>query len=134
MNRRRTLPGVVTGRPTRRASPPASQTGSTLVEVLVAVALAAVALTVFLTAIDAGIRGMASVQERTVAATLARSQMEIVKTAPWPGPYASVSAPPGYAVGAQAQPGIVAGVQLITISVQRDGRSVLTLQGYKGQR
>ena len=123
MNRRRRLPGVAT-----------VEHGSTLVEVLVALAIAAIALTVFLAAIEAGLRGVASIQERTVATTVARSQMEAIKAAPWPGPYLPVSAPPGYVVGVSTGPGLVAGVQLVTVTVQRDGRSIMSLQGYKGQR
>jgi len=138
MNRRRTVPRVATEEPLREPFAPGSHPhaypGSTLVEILVALAIAGLALTVFLAALEAGIRGVASVQHRTVAATLARSQMELIKTAPWPGPYPPVSAPPGYAVTVDTQPGIVAGVQLVTVNVQRDGRGVLTLQGYKGQR
>ncbi len=110
----------------------AGERGSTLIEILVALGIIAVALTVFLAALQLGLRGVANVQEQTLAASLARSQMESVKAAPWPGPYPALAAPSGYTVTTTPESGPLPGLQLITVTVSRHGRPLLTIQGYKG--
>jgi hypothetical protein len=81
-----------------------------------------------------GVRTVASVNEQTIAATLVRSQLEAVKNAAWPGPYSPLAAPTGYTIQLSTAPGPIAGIQIVTVAVQRNGREILRAQGYKGQR
>lgn len=118
----------------RRRTTPACAAGSTLVEILVALAIVAVTLTVVVAMLQAAVGAVASVHEQTLAAALARSQMETIKSSPWPGPYPTVAAPAGYQVTAGVGPGPLSGLQIITVTVRRDGRSIVVVQGYKGQR
>jgi Tfp pilus assembly protein PilV len=108
--------------------------GSTLLEVLVALGIVAVTLTVVVSMLVMGVRAVGNVDEQTVATTLARSQMESVKSAAWPGPYSPVAAPAGFTIQITTAPGPSASIQVVTVRVQRDGREILRVDGYKGQR
>jgi type II secretory pathway pseudopilin PulG len=108
--------------------------GSTLLEVLIALGIVAIALTFFVSILQLSVHSVTVVHEQTTAAILARSQMETIKSAAWPGPYSTISAPPGFTVLVASAPGPIAAIQVITVRVQADGRDILTVQGYKGQR
>lgn len=110
------------------------QQGATLVDILVALAIAAIALTVMLSVLSIGVHSVASIQERATASALARSQIESIKSAPWPGPYSTIAAPSGYSISLEVGAGPVTGIQLVTVTVRRDQRAILSLQAYKGQR
>jgi len=108
--------------------------GSSLLEILVALGIVAIALTVFVSMLQLGVGSVASIQEQTMAALLARSQMETVKSAAWPGPYPSIAPPSGYTINVSSSPGPLADIQSITVRIQRDGRHILSVQGFKGHR
>jgi prepilin-type N-terminal cleavage/methylation domain-containing protein len=137
MNRRTKLPRVVCRIDFGRmlvATRARADRGSTLVEILVAMGIVAVALAVFISMLQTGVLTVGSVQDQTVASALARSQMEVVKSAAWPGPYPVVAIPPGYSVTVSSDPGPSPELQLVTVRVLRAGRTVVTLQGYKANR
>jgi type II secretory pathway pseudopilin PulG len=131
MNRRTTHACVAAA---SRQQPGSDLPGATLLEALVALAIVTIALTVFVSMLQFGVHSVAGLHEQTLATALARSQMEAVKAAAWPGPYPPVAAPSGYTVSVANAAGPVAGVQLITVRVHHGGQTVLTLEGYKGQR
>ncbi len=115
--------------------------GVGLVEVLVAVAILGTAVVALLAAVSTGSLGVASSDERVTAANLARSQLEYVKSQPYaaaPAAYATVTPPAGYSVSAEAtsitDPPADALIQKITVTVARDGETVLTVEDYKVDR
>jgi type II secretory pathway pseudopilin PulG len=137
MNRRRMKPHVVPSPPPSAATAevgPHAERGSTLVEILIALGIMAVVLTVFVSILQLGVFSVGDIQERTTAMTLARSQIETIKSAPWPGPYPTLAAPTGYSVTTSVGAGPMPTIQVISVRIQHNGRDVLTTQAYKGQR
>jgi Tfp pilus assembly protein PilV len=115
------------------------QAGVGLVETLIAVAILSVTLVALLAAISTGSRGVAITEERVTAENLARSQMEYAKSEPYltaPASYATVTPPAGYTVSAEATsiPGGDSFIQKITVTVARDGVTLLTVEDYKVDR
>ena len=116
-----------------------AQAGVGLVETLVAVAILGVTLTVLLAAISTGSAGVATTEERVTAENLARSQLEYTKSQPYlpaPASYATVTPPAGYAVSAEATsiPDSDSSIQQITVTVTRDGETLLTVEDFKVDR
>ncbi len=116
-----------------------SEAGFSLVESLVAVAILASALVVFLGGLSTGALATSSADRLSTAHQLARSQMEATKGEPYaaaPHTYPSVAAPATYAVSAVASalPGGDASIQLITVTVTKEGAPAFTLEGYKVDR
>jgi len=134
MNRRRSSACVVPDTAVAHLKASAMLPAATLTEILVALGVLAIALTVFVSVLQLGVHSAAAIHEQTTAARLARSQMEIIKNAAWPGPYPAVTSPPGYIVSVSLSQGPLTSLQLVQVRVQHDQRDVLTLQGYKGQR
>jgi len=115
------------------------QEGVGLVETLVAVAILSVTLVTLLAAISTGSIGVATTEERVTAENLARSQLEYTKSQPYstaPASYATVTPPAGYAVSADATsiPESDSSVQMVTVTVARDGDTLLTVEDYKVDR
>lgn len=115
------------------------QEGVGLVETLVAVAILGVTLVTLLAAISTGSIGVATTEERVTAENLARSQLEYAKSQSYltaPASYATVTPPVGYTVSAEATsiPEGDSSIQKITVTVTRDGDTLLTTEGYKVDR
>lgn len=115
------------------------QEGVGLVEVLVAVAILGVTLVALLTAISTGSLGVATTEERVTAENLARSQLEYTKSQaflPAPASYATVTPPTGYTVSADAVsiPEGASTIQKITVTITRNGETLLTVEDYKVDR
>lgn len=115
--------------------------GVALVEVLVAVAIIGIALVVLLSAVSTGSIGVAETEERVTAENLARSQLEYTKSQAYlaaPASYATVTPPSGYAVSAEAasieDPETDGYIQKITVTVTREGETLLTVEDYKVDR
>lgn len=122
-----------------RAAMTSGQEGVGLVETLVAVAILGATLVVLLTAISTGVIGVAMTEERVTAENLARSQLEYTKSQTYvaaPASYATVTPPAGYTVSAEASsiPGGDSSIQQITVTVTRDGETLLTVEDYKVDR
>lgn len=115
------------------------ESGSALVESLVAVAILGTALVLYLGGISTGALTTARTENTSTAQQLARSQMEYVKSAPYETtgtPYPTITPEAGYEIEASSAPvpGGNASVQLITVEVSRDGVPVFTLQGLRVDR
>ena len=115
------------------------QEGVGLVETLVAVAILGVTLVTLLAAISTGSIGVATTEERVSAENLARSQLEYAKSQSYltaPASYATVTPLAGYAISADATsiPEGDSSVQKITVTVTRDGDTLLTVEDYKVDR
>jgi len=116
-----------------------AQEGVGLAETLIAVAILGVTLVALLAAISTGSIGVATTEERVTAENLARSQLEYTKSQPYllaPASYPTVTPPAGYTVSADAT-SILEGdssVQMITVTVTRDGETLLTIEDFKVDR
>ena len=116
------------------------QEGFGLVEVLVALAIVATAVIMFLTTLSTGSRTVALMYERTTAENLARSQLEYTKSQDFiiaPASYDTItSLPTDFTVSAQASAveDRDDNVQKITVTVYRNGESTLVLEDFKVDR
>lgn len=133
--------------------------GLTLVEVLVALGILAAVAVVFLLGMTTSSKAVMVSQERVAADSLAKSEMEYVKSAAYHSAnvtwsYQLPSSPPswdpthslpygygGYSIDVTAEYVVVVpghtwddGIQKITVTITRGGETVLTLEGYKVNR
>ena len=114
--------------------------GISLAEVLVALAIVATAVVMFLSTLLTGSKTVGLIYERTTAENLARSQLEYTKSQdyiPAPSSYDTImSLPSGFTVSAQAS--AIAGrdddIQKITVTVYRGGKSILLIGDFKVNR
>jgi type II secretory pathway pseudopilin PulG len=126
--------------PARRVA--SSERGVGLVETLIAVAILSLTLTVLLAAVSTGSLAVSRADERAVAENLARSQLEYTKSQtyiPLPGAvYAIVTPPAGYTVAVAAAaiptPSTDAAIEKITVTVSRNGQSLLSVEDFKVNR
>jgi len=115
----------------------ADERGAGLVEVVVAVAIIVIVLTVFLSALSTGSFGVSVVRERVTAENIARSQLEYVKESDF------IAATDHYTPTAISHTGYTAaisattiytGVQLITVTISHNGEPVFMIENYKVDR
>ena len=114
------------------------QKGTTLIEVLIAIALLGMIAVPFLTALSTSSRALIIADERTTAESLVRSQMEYVKSQEYDanGTYAEIAdadIPVGYDVYLANVTELEPGLQEITVTVERDGEPVLITSTYKAR-
>jgi len=115
------------------------QKGTTLIEVLIAIAILGMIAVPFLTALSTSSRALIIADERTTAESLVRSQMEYVKSQEYDanGTYAEIAdadIPVGYDVYLNVTK-LMPGLQEITVTVERDNdKLVLTTSTYKVDR
>lgn len=111
------------------------ETGATLVEILVALAIIASTLTIFVIALSTGAFGVRTAERLTTANNLAASQLESIKGATYDaaGAYVPIPALPGYAVAVTSRE-IVTGLQQITVTVSLQGETLSTVSNYKVNR
>jgi len=126
--------------------------GLTLVEVLVALGILAAVAVIFLLGMTTSSKAVMVSQERVAADSLAKSQMENIKSWAYdsdpnhnPPDYSAAKladSPPFYinfvAERLEVKGGNPAGeddgIQKITVTITRDGETVLKLEGYKVNR
>jgi prepilin-type N-terminal cleavage/methylation domain-containing protein len=126
--------------------------GFTFVEILIAMAILGIIAAAFLSALASSSRSTSLSDERTSAESLARTEMEYVKNSvyvvvPWqynlpatPPPWdAGHTLPAGYTgysinVSAALVHTTDDGLQLVTVVVSHNGKTVLTLTGYRTNR
>jgi len=137
-----------------------SSRGIGLIEVLIALALLGIIAITFLSGLSTASMALIIADERATAESLARSQMEFVKNQPYFDYSESghenydgicdVIECEGYTVEVVAEPidpetgqpyneeeGVFAGddgIQKITVTVRRDDKAVITMEGYKVER
>jgi type II secretory pathway pseudopilin PulG len=114
--------------------------GVGLVETLIAVGILGLALTVLLAAVSTGSLAVSRTEERVAAENLARSQLEYTKSQAYltpPASYAIVTPSPGgydVAVEAASIPDTNSAIEKITVTVSRDGKTLLVVEDYKVNR
>ncbi len=114
-----------------------NEKGFTLIEVLVALAITGLVVVAFLTAMNIAYKATFISNERTTAESLARSQMEYVKTQQYDntGAYDVITSPANYTIGLLPPPvELEVGLQKITVTISHNTKQVLTLEGYKVDR
>lgn len=121
-----------------------SEAGDTLITALVALLIVGVTGAAFLDGLATTSRATAIADKISTAESLAKSKMEFVKKAAYVPEATSYSIAPnpegndyiGYAVSVTAAPLHTPddGIQKITVTVARNGRDELKLEGYKTAR
>ena len=116
------------------------QRGSGFLEVLFALVILGLIAVVFLGAISAGLSGADKVDAQLTADSLARTQLENIKSLPYADSNAypiSVSPPPGYAllmditdISPESYPNTL---QKVVIIIHRDSRHIFEVESYKAK-
>jgi prepilin-type N-terminal cleavage/methylation domain-containing protein len=118
--------------------PKSGRKGFSLLEVLIAIAIMAIFVTVLLSSLSTSSQALILNDTRQTAKNLAETQMEIIKKTPYSNAYTLPPASdPSYtsvvSVDTSLYPSQVKGpnVQKVTIVVSRYGNAVYTLEDYK---
>jgi len=116
-----------------------SQKGIGLVETLVAVAILGTSVVAFVVSLSAGSLTVNELDRETIAQSLAQTQMEYTKNytfIPGASTYPVLAVPATYSVSVNvlAIPGTDTNIQKITVTVQKDSASILTVSNYKVKR
>jgi prepilin-type N-terminal cleavage/methylation domain-containing protein len=130
----------------------ADERGDSLVEILVAVAIIAIVLTAFLSALSTGSLGVSVVHERVTAENLARAQLEYIKDYTYTvgaTSYPIVAHPDNYSItlgisywyspteAFTSNPSVdsdCCGMQCITVTISHNGEPVFTAVDHKLDR
>ena len=127
-----------------------SERGATIVEELVTVAIIAFGIVILVAMIYTGVVGVRQVDDKVIAETLVRSQLELIKDAayqanPISSPYPAVSTVPGYSVvvgieywNAGSSTFVSTqrndGLQQITVTVSSGGDTLIQTSAFKVNR
>jgi prepilin-type N-terminal cleavage/methylation domain-containing protein len=113
-----------------------SEKGSTLIEVLLALALLGIISASFLGATMQTTKSRVTADERSSAKILAESLMDTVKKQPYASSYNGTIIIPGEFAGYTANCTVedMYNIQKLTIAVQHQGREILTLENHKADR
>ena len=111
------------------------EAGASLVEVLVTVAIIAIVLVVFITALSTGSMGVRLSTRRTTATNLAAIQLESIKSEAYDagGSYGTIDRPANYDIVLTTNV-ITTGLQQVTVTVTYDGEALIELSNYKVDR
>ena len=118
---------------------PGNESGVTLLETLVALAILGLVAVAFLSGLTTAARATIIADEQATAESIARSQMEYAKSYTYDSEattYPTVDTPEGYAVSVEVSsiPSTDADIQKITVTVNRGSKLILTVEGYKVDR
>jgi prepilin-type N-terminal cleavage/methylation domain-containing protein len=116
-----------------------SESGMSLVETLVALAILGICGTAFITALSIGSIAVNTHDESVTAQSLAQAQIEAIKSAPFDSTgisYSKIPTPNGYTISINVDSAIYSNsnIQEITVDILRDGNNVLELESYKVNR
>jgi prepilin-type N-terminal cleavage/methylation domain-containing protein len=113
------------------------QSGMTLMEVAVAVAILGIIGVAFIAGLGTNSRVLMIMDERESGRNLAENQMEYVKELAFASSYAPAALPvgyPGFSAQIEAETTRDANLQKITVSILSRGRAVAVLEDYKVNR
>jgi len=113
-----------------------SESGVSLVEALVAIAILGGGVLTMVLSISGGALAVQQNDHEVIAQNLARTQMEYIKNASYATTYSTVSAPAGYgiSVGVSSVPGGNANIQKITANITLNNAVIMTIVDYKVNR
>jgi len=124
-----------------------SEEGTTLVEELVSVAVIAIGIVILVAMITTGVIGVRLVDDKVIAESLARSQLELIKDSSYLAAYPAVAPIPNYSVGVGIEywnwngtTGTFGstvhndGLQRITVTVSSAGTTLVQTAEYKVDR
>ena len=116
-----------------------NETGVTLVEALVALAVLGLIAVAFLSGLTTAAQATLIADERATAESLARSQMEYVKNLDYDSSYTPDEIPAEYdgysaTIDAEDLPDTDGDIQKIRVTVYHGTKQVLTVDGYKVDR
>lgn len=121
-----------------------SEKGVSIIETLTALGIIAIIATGFITALGTGAKATYIAGERTMAESLARSEIEYIKSCSYnpADPPESYLIDPGLSVGGEwnvatftAQVhGVEDGIQKVTVEVRHEGKLILSVDAYKVNR
>ena len=118
-----------------------NESGMTLVEALVAIAILGGGVLTMVLAMSGGALAVQENGQEVTAQSLARTELEYIKNCaynPDATTYPTVSAPDGYSisVGVSAVPGTNGNrdIQKVTVNIFRDGAVIMTVTDYKVNR
>ena len=121
-----------------------NEAGVTLIETLIALAILGLIAVAFLGGLATAAKATIIADEQATAESLARSQMEYVKTLGYvydateypPAPIPGSEDYSGYSVMIDAEPlhDTDDGIQEITVTIKHHDKQVITLEGYKVDR
>jgi len=109
------------------------------VETLIAVAILGTAIVAFVVSLSVGSLAVNALDKETIAQGLAQTQMEYIKNYlydPGATTYPILTPPATYSVtvSVSAVPGADTNIQKITVTVSKDGVSLVTVTDYKVNR
>ncbi len=123
------------------------ESGMTLIEVLIALAILGITAVAFLSAAATATKSVILAQERVAAESLAKSQLEYMKSQTYditnnPPVYLEITPPAGYTINSAAErldplgdgTGNDDSLQKITVTVLKDGDELLDAEDYKVNR
>lgn len=121
------------------------EAGTTLVEELVTVAIIGIGIVVLVAMITTGVIGVRQVDDKVLAESLARSQLEIIKDSAYQAAYPAVAPIPSYSVAvgieywnASSSTFVSSvwddGLQKITVTVSSAGTPLVQTADYKVDR
>lgn len=116
-----------------------SQRGFVMIEMMLAVAIVGTAMLAVVAAFSTASATAQHVEGATTGEWVATSQIELIKTATYvltPGTYTSVAAPVGFAISnsTSAVTGGDENIQIVTVTVTRNGENVYTTSAMKVNR
>jgi prepilin-type N-terminal cleavage/methylation domain-containing protein len=116
-----------------------SESGMSLVETLVAIAILALCSTVFIGALSTGSIATSTHDEGATSQGLAQTQIEAIKAAAYDSTgasYSTIPVPTGYAISINTNSTIYSNnhIQKITVAVFHNGSNVFQLEDYKAIR
>jgi type II secretory pathway pseudopilin PulG len=116
-----------------------NESGISLVESLVAIAILGGGVLTMILAMSGGALAVNENDQEVVAQSLARTELEYIKNYTYDSgatTYPAVSAPAGYgiSVGVSAVPGGNANIQKVTANITRNGEVIMTVVDYKVNR
>jgi competence protein ComGC len=127
-----------------------NEKGATLVEELITVAIISIGIVILVAMITTGVIGVRTVDDKVLAESLARSQLEMIKDAayeadPGTSPYPSVTTISGYIVsvsikywnagsGSFTSTQMNYGLQKITVTISTGGTDIVQTAAFKVDR